>query len=514
MNNEFEQGMEYFFENINGAVFGEQISNLWVKTIKDSVDSLENNIIQLVKNNKNTGTKQLQGLVAESWHADTFNYNASKKGSFARAKMLGLNKYGSIDIKAGKRDFSSKYYKNAAGSLREQSKTPFEKYMQLKKQRGDTYKESDFLNEYKIDKKNMHKSMYLNQGKLIPTDQLLKASNLIERKIAKERALGNKEQLEKLKEIKATLTDIVKDNKGNKSIPLTREQAQKLTESAKKGKIDDELLKECGIDVNKLVSGVDILKQSLKAGISAAMISTIISMAPTILNGIEMLITKGEIDKEIIREKGFEALNPAAKSFITGSITAGLVAACKSGKLGETLINANTSIIATSVVLVVGFLEKSIECASGKITKAQLADEIAKMFTVTAFTVGSGMLASIWFVEVPPLAALAYMLGSLLGGIIGSVAYNIGKSIFMSFCVESGFTFFGIVEQNYELPRNIIDEIGIEVFEYEKFDYNKFEYDNFEFDRFNTDDMVFEYDKYGIAILRRGVLEIGKIAYI
>jgi len=36
------------------------------------------------------------------------------------------------------------------------------------------------------------------------------------------------------------------------------------------------------------------------------------------------------------------------------------------------------------------------------------------------------------------------------------------------FCVESGCTFFGVVDQNCEIPPDVIDPMGLEVFEYEK----------------------------------------------
>ena len=81
----------------------------------------------------------------------------------------------------------------------------------------------------------------------------------------------------------------------------------------------------------------------------------------------------------------------------------------------------------------------------------------------------------------------------------------------MSFCVDSGCTFFGIVDQDYQLPQEIMDEIGIEVFDYEKFEYDSFQYDNFRFDTFSPD--TFQYDKFGITILRRGVIGVGKVGY-
>lgn len=184
-----------------------------------------------------------------------------------------------------------------------------------------------------------------------------------------------------------------------------------------------------------------------------------------------------------------------------------IVAACEANH-----ISVNPSFLSTAVVLAVGTIWSSAKFATGKISKAQLADEIAQLHITTAFAVGGGIAASVWFAEIPPLAVAAYMLGSFVGGVLGGIAYNMGKSIFMSFCVESGCTFFGIVDQNYELPQEVIDAIGIEVFDYEKFEYDFFQADSFQFDTFTPD--TFEYEKLGIRILRRGVIEFGKIGYI
>ena len=103
-------------------------------------------------------------------------------------------------------------------------------------------------------------------------------------------------------------------------------------------------------------------------------------------------------------------------------------------------------------------------------------------------------------------------IGSFIGSMIGSVAYSAGYSAVMSFCVDSGFTMFGLVDQNYELPKEVMEEIGIEVFEYEKLEYEKFEYENFEHEKFDYEE--FEYEKFDIVFLRRGVIGVGKIGYI
>ena len=510
----FEQGVKYIADNM-GASWGGQMSQLWTDSIIDQIENVTNEMMSKAQST-NLPPDKLQGFMAELWHSGSFNADAAKNHSSAKAYAPDVNSFASADVKVGDKETSLKYYKNAKSSYTAQSETPYERYKHLKakaERSGKKYESFDeFLEKRKIDKKNAHKSIYQGQAKLIPSDQLLSAQKLLDKKIAIAQASGKLEQVARFQEVRDTLTDIVSDRKGNKSIPLSREDVQRLTQAAKDNHLDKELLKECGLDINKLVTPKDIMSEAFSSGLSAAVISLVIGIAPTILNGISMLISEGEISPELFAEMGFNGLSSSAKGFLNGSITAGLVASCQSGKLGTSLMGVNASMISTAVVLMVGSIECGIRFASGRISKAQMADEIAKLHITTAFSVGGGIAASIWFAEFPPLATAAYMLGSFIGGIIGGFVYSTGKSLFMSFCVESGCTFFGLVDQNYELPQEIIEKIGIDVFEYEKFEYNVFQNDSFQFEAFTPD--YFEYEKFGITIIRRSVIGVGKIGYV
>ena len=71
---------------------------------------------------------------------------------------------------------------------------------------------------------------------------------------------------------------------------------------------------------------------------------------------------------------------------------------------------------------------------------------------------------------------------------------------------------FGLVEQDYKLPKNILEEIGVETFDYETFDVDSFEVDTFESETFNPD--TFEPDTLDITFLRRGVIGVSKVGYL
>ena len=113
------------------------------------------------------------------------------------------------------------------------------------------------------------------------------------------------------------------------------------------------------------------------------------------------------------------------------------------------------------------------------------------------------------FIEIP---VLGFMIGSFIGSAIGSFAYNCGYSAVMSFCVDTGFTMFGLVKQDYTLPEDVLEYIGVDVFQYEKFLPKHFQKQNFTPLNFNQKE--FEANTLGIRILRRGVIGVSEIGYV
>ena len=82
----------------------------------------------------------------------------------------------------------------------------------------------------------------------------------------------------------------------------------------------------------------------------------------------------------------------------------------------------------------------------------------------------------------------------------------------MSLCVERGVTLFGLVEQDYELPIETLESIGIEVFDYEKFEPDWLEPDRFEPDLFFPDFSVS--NRISLEFPRRGVIAAGRVGYV
>lgn len=516
---DFKKGFQFVSENMS-AITGEIYTNQWIndfdsekiKMIQEFIDSTINSDLPLDKQ---------QGFNFETWHKFTFNLNSILNNHGVQASTPKVNTLGSADVTVNENGYQLKSYNDAGNAYRAVSKTPYERYMSLKsktEKNGKSFMSKEEYYEKKgIDIKNEHKSLYYGQGKIITKDQLDKAIDLLNKRIAKANSVQKYEQAARYQEVLKTLNDKIINGKDS-SVSITYDDILKITKLAKEGN-EEELIKLCedelGISFGEMVTNSQITRQAITAGLNAAVISLVLSIAPFILNGISMLISEGEIDSSQFAELGYKCLSGSAKGFINGSITSALVSCCKAGKFGAELIEVEPSIIAPLVVVSIGTIEASIKCISGKIDKMQMVEEICKLYIVTGFSTGMGMLFTSITAAIPlikSLSAFAYMLGSFIGGLIGNFVFDTGKKLLMSLCVESGFTFFGLVEQDYTLPDEVLEELDIDIFEYDKFMLEESQFDKFGFDEFSFN--TFEYDKFEISPLKRGLVEVHKVAYI
>lgn len=118
-----------------------------------------------------------------------------------------------------------------------------------------------------------------------------------------------------------------------------------------------------------------------------------------------------------------------------------------------------------------------------------------------------GLIAQALF---PQLPGIGYAIGSLLGCSV-AVVYNIDKKKFISFCVDTGFTCFGLVEQNYELPEEILHDMGIHTIPVPRTEVSR--------TRVNTTDIGNQvqredYETIDITVLKRGIIRVNKIGYV
>ena len=516
MDSNYEKGFRNVLD-ILAPNIGAQLSGQWVGFVQQEISNMTLEMIKTAQS-KNLPADQLQGFLAEIWHTGTFNARAKANHSSIFALRPDSNALGSPDIiiKDGSRIIgqkSLKYYKTAQASAAKQAESLWERYSKLKgnaEKRGEEYMSfEEFLESKGLSPdRTKHQSLYFGQGKLIPADQLEDAKRFLREKIEKESAT-RPELAQKYREVLESLTDVVSDGKGNCSVKLTREQAQALAQAAKEGHIDKDLLDKLGLKLSDLITPADIMEEAFRAGLSAAVISMALAIAPVIVNCISELISKGEISVEDLKKGGLNAISSGGKAFITGAISAAVTACCKSGRLGEALTEADPSVIGSLVVITVETLDNSLKLAFGKISKQEFAQNLARMYFTTAFSTCTGLIMQAAFPEAP---MIAYLIGSFIGSVVGGFIYNQAESILLSFCISSGCTFFGVVDQDYELPKEFLDIMGIEQLEEDSINSELFEPELFEEITFTENS--FEYEKIDIKILKRGIIGVFNIGYV
>lgn len=502
----FRDGVNHYLKNQSSILSG-RAGDKYIDDINDKITELVKNINDY--KGKKTQVAQLKGNVAEDWHAGTLNINAALNGEKGVANVPKSNDYAFADIKVGDQKYGLKYYKTASDSAKAQSISYFEKYNEYKIKHPNVSFDEYLKSKGIKDRDILNDPIYNGQMRVIPSDQLSEAKEWLRLKIEKEQ-LTRPEQVKRYQDTYDKLTSIIEDNKGNKSIELTKNDAEELARLGKEGKFD---AKDFNLTTEELVKLEHLFKQSFKAGMTAATISMSIKVAPEVYNALLYLLKTGEIKEEQFEKIGYAALEGGSEGFLRGFVSASIVASCESGMLGSTLKGVDPSIVGAVVVLTINTMKNATEVARGRMTREELINELIKEMFITAGAMSLGTLTQ-GLIQIP---VLGFMVGSFAGSLVGTFVYDAGYSKAMSFFVENGFTMFGLVDQDYEIPENVLNEIGIETFEYDKmnndisekdiFEADKFSFDTFDIDRFTP-------DTFEIKYLRRGVIGINKIGYV
>ena len=500
----FKKGFEFFTEH-TGDFSGVAVGDAYINSVNGEINKFLENAAKFEGTSRAVDT--LKGNLAEVWHTGTFNISAAIRGSSDRAAFPDSREFGSPDIMLGDgTPFSLKYCKDGFESAKQQAKSVFERFNEYQSRGGRESLDEYLQNRGFQDDSVLNDPVYSGQIRIIPADQYETAKQWLENKI-KTVLVNRPEQAQRYQETLDMLNTKVADGKGVESIELTEEQARRLAQLAKEGKIDP---KELGLTTEELVKFEFILKQAFKAGLTAAIISLILRTAPEILRAINYLINKGEVDEEQFKKIGFAAVTGSVEGFVRGTVSASITAAFKAGLLGETLKGVHPSIAGAVTVLVMDSLKNACKVSMGIMTRNEMANELIRSMFVGTCALGFGFLSQS-LIHVP---VLGFMIGSFAGSLAGSVAYSAAYRPAISFCVDTGFTMFGLVEQDYTLPEDVMREIGIEVFDYERFEPEPFKFKRFEFKRFGFKRFEPKRFDLGTTFLRRGVIGVNKIGFL
>lgn len=479
----FADGYNFIKENAGtyaAALKGQDISN-YVDSVELEIQKLLDDLNAFKGSAKDTNF--LKGDVAEFWHADTFNIDAALNKSKHRMNVPRSTELGSVDVASsyGESKYSLKYYKSGEASAKAQAQSV------LEGSHGKKGSDSEAL--------------YAGQYRLIPKDQLETAKRYLNERIKKE-ASRRPEQVARYKEALDLLRDRISDNSGSESIPLSEEDARKLADIAKKGGIKEDIF---GLEKVKQNMMKNVAIDICKAGLTSATITFVLKTAPEVLSAIDQLKRRGELDDNQFRDIGTTALSSSSEGFLCGSLSAMIEAYLK-----QYSKNVRPEVVGAVTVIAFETMRNAVLVSTGKKTNNELTNELIKDIYVSTYAfIGGGITQGVF----SAFPVFGWMLGSFLGTVIGAFAYDVKCKAAISFCVDSGFTLFGLVDQDYKLPAEVIKEIGVDVFDYETFSVESFKPATFEVESFAPDSFSTE-GKLEITFLRRGVIGISKVGYI
>lgn len=486
-----EQGWD-FAAHLVGANFAADAGYDYVNKVVTAINQLEDNI-----NNhpyRGQDIAHFKGYVLEEWGSGTFNVDAVARNSVDRASVLHSNEKWSVDVALDSgRNYSAKAYSTPA----------------------DTAKAQAAFDEV------TRKAGYETQYRLSPSDHVDAAKAEAHRQVLRNATI-RPDVSEAYAETEHMITDTVQNDEGVKSIPKTREELEAIARDAKKQEFKAE---NHGLTADSAIHMDYVLQQALKAGCTAAGITVAMQMAPEIYKAIDYLIKHGEINVQQVKQMGTKAISAGAEGFLRGSVSCTLMILCEKGAFGAAMKAVSPTALGVVVSIVMGTVKNSILVAAGKMSARQMGAAFVDSLVVSAgFCAGMAIGEAVMTTEIGKvvggiigqaigfeLPVVGYILGSLVGCAFAAV-YNIGKKKLISFCVDSGFTCFGLVEQDYELPEEVLNDLGIDTIKIPRTSIKRTEIKRTDIS--TTDINKNEYETIDMTMLKRGVIGINKIGYV
>ena len=500
----FSEGFIFFQNNLPlqiASKYGISKSSNYISEINKAIDEAQEGMLASVHPNEEIPVAS--GHISEEFHLGTYNINAKLNESTNYA-IHPEETFASPDIilSSGEK-FGLKYLKTPKKTALAQA----ESYCERHKADKSNLPFEEWAKEKGIntDEINKHASIYEGQLRIVPKDQINEIIKILRKEIIKKENMGY--DTTGLKETLSNITVRIHSSDGIESLPLSKEDAMQLAELAQNGNLDIrnfEINGINGIKTETLVNNEYILKQGLNAGITAAVISMVLRLAPEIYKAIDKIIKDGEITLNDIEDIGSNSVKSAGLGFINGAVSASITTACLAGTFGSAWKSINPSVIGTLTVILTNTISYTIKLANHKIDKDEFSKIVSKDIFLSICSIGLGSLTQ-------GLIPFGFLIGSFIGSLAGNFIYEKTYSSFMSLCCETGFTCFGLVEQDYKIPKEILDSMNIESFDFDTFDFDSFKFDTFEFDSFEFE--TFNYNTIGLKVMRRDVIGVFKIGY-
>ena len=508
--NEFEQGYAFAVKQ-GSATWGAAAASDYVHQVEGAIDELYRrmNAYDYYKATV-PAQESLKGFIAEEWAAGTANVDAAVKGSQALAEVLKSTELGSVDVATLEGGiYQLKFYSDPSGTVKALGTTLREVYSASKASASMSFEEwaasKDLAGRLPAD------LLYEGQWGVVAADKLADCQTEAFKRLAKAKALGRPDEVARWRKVSDALTDRIETADGVSSRPLTLEDARQKAIAVSSNK---ELSSEAdGMTTAELVKVQNLMTQALKAGATAAAVSAVVKMVPEIYKAIDYLITEGELDEEGLRAIGAATLDGGATGFINGSATAAITVAAGKGVFGQAIKAAiskplGPTVIGTLVVLMVETCRDAYLMARGQRTANDFANNLVQGVFVTVLSLAGAAIAS----AVAPEATIPMLIGSAVGSAVGCLAFAPVKSCILRASTVSGFTFFGLIEQDESLPPQLLKELGIKGARYKVAEYRTERHDEPSFQAPSA--KMAGLHTLGVRQLSRDVIGVNKVGYV
>ena len=340
----------------------------------------------------------LKGDIAEVWHGGTFNINSAQKSSAAHAEVPRSQDLGSPDIvlDSGEK-YQLKYYKTAKKSAEAQATSYKQAANKPSTKKGATERiESGKVSE--------NAPVYEGQDRIIPSDQLKDAEQILDKKIAKE-SVNRPEETGRYQDTRDHITDKIENDEGVSSTPLTKEKSEEIAKDAKKGEVTPENVDLTNNDIIKMKY---VMKNAVKAGLQSAAIAAGISM---VLSLSVKLIEEGKCFWDYEVDDWKDVLFDIGIVGIAGGVSASVL-----NIVGSYSASAMPGVSAL-LMATFGIASLVPDYMDGKLTTDQFIVEAEMICFDVALILLTGLMGQ----TVIPVPAL--------GAVIGSVAAMIATAI-------------------------------------------------------------------------------------
>lgn len=362
----------------NAAVSGSVHVGQYASLIDSALSEANENARRTITTRAGTISQNsnLDGLIAEQHHVDTFNIDAAAKGSSYRARVVGSQDLNSVDIEIvdGNGNVIGKY-------------------------------QSKYGADANATNTQLNRGDYSDQQALVPEGQGADVSNS---------------------------TEVIEAD-GVTSKPLSKEEAKALQEQAQQ---ESEARQYDWHDANRIEIAKQIGKQALLGACITAGMQGARILARRVWNNLNDRENPAASEDlhEFFESSLHGSMHTAAQVAVSGAV----VVAVKNGWLGAALRNTPAGLIANIACVGLQNAKVLYKLGKGELTGEEALDTIGNTTVTTTMAIsgaaqGASLGAAIGTVFGPVGIAVGGFAGGVAGGIaggqIGEIIYSAGKAI-------------------------------------------------------------------------------------